>query len=295
MIKEDDFIQISAAMVTKLKLSGNNLLVFALIHGFSKDGEHVFRGSLSYISEWLNISKSTVIDSLKTLVDAKYLDKEESYINGVKFCTYKSNMDNIIRKGGVKMQLPYRKRNGGGVKMQPNNNIDIDSINDNTNVLSIIQDEKNESYSDANIINSSNTCADLTNNIKNNIKLNKKKNEVWRTDYDVYKQLVEDARIKLKADTEFQSKQERYFANINYELSIDKGCDYWLSDEGYKKAKSSKGEINMLSRLKNNFDKNKVYNPFRKTAYDRDSFVQNKVNELQKEIDKVVINGQTYK
>lgn len=298
MVKDNDFIQISAAMVTKLKLSGNNLLVFALIHGFSKDGEHTFNGSLSYISQWLNISKSTVIGILKLLVDANYLVKKDYYNNGVKFCTYVSNMDDFINQGGgTKTLPPYRKHDGGGTKTLPNNYNDIDSINDNTNVLSIMQDENGKPIlsSDVKSSSPSNICADLTVKHKRTHKLKNETDLTWRTDYETYKALVEDARIKLKSDTEFRDKQEKYFANINYELSIDKGCDYWLSDIGYKKVKSSRGEINMLSRLKNNFDKNKIYNSIRKPIYNKESYIEQRVSDLQKDIDKVMINGQTYK
>jgi hypothetical protein len=82
---------------------------------------------------------------------------------------------------------------------------------------------------------------------------------LWKTDFNAYKQLVLEANKRLKDDLEFKASQEKYFPNINYELSIDKGCDYWISEQGYKKAKSTKGILNMYSRLKNNFDKNKVY------------------------------------
>ena len=83
--------------------------------------------------------------------------------------------------------------------------------------------------------------------------------DLWKNDYSTYKQMVLDASTELKSDKEFRLKQETYFPNINYEMSIDKGCDYWLSDIGYKKCKQSKTTINILSRLKNNFDKNKIY------------------------------------
>lgn len=50
MIKDENFIQISAWMVNKLNLKGNELLIYGLIYGFSKDGNSVFRGSINYIS-----------------------------------------------------------------------------------------------------------------------------------------------------------------------------------------------------------------------------------------------------
>ena len=44
-------------MINELDLKGNELLVYALIHGFCQDGKSVFKGSLNYIMAWLNISK----------------------------------------------------------------------------------------------------------------------------------------------------------------------------------------------------------------------------------------------
>ena len=109
----------------------------------------------------------------------------------------------------------------------------------------------------------------------------------WRHDYDAYKQLVCSAAETLKADVEFKEKQEMYFPNVNFELSIDKGCDYWLSEQGYRKCKAAKTKISMLARLKNNFDKNRIYyqQGFKSKA--------DMLNTQQK--DTIVINGTEYK
>ena len=78
-------------MITKLKLKGNELLVFALIHGFSQDGENRFKGSLRYLIEWTGLDKSTVIKLLKQLVDKQYINKFEYEKNKVRYCEYTSN------------------------------------------------------------------------------------------------------------------------------------------------------------------------------------------------------------
>ena len=78
-------------MITKLKLKGNELLVFALIHGFSQDGESCFKGSLRYLIEWTGLDKSTVIKLLKQLVDKQYINKFEYEKNKVRYCEYTSN------------------------------------------------------------------------------------------------------------------------------------------------------------------------------------------------------------
>ena len=90
-IRDSNFITILAPMITKLKLKGNELLVFALIHGFSQDGENRFKGSLRYLIEWTGLDKSTVIKLLKQLVDKQYINKFEYEKNKVRYCEYTSN------------------------------------------------------------------------------------------------------------------------------------------------------------------------------------------------------------
>ena len=162
-MKNGDYITILAPMSSKLKLSGNNLLVFALIHGFSKDGEHAFYGSISYISSWLNISKNSVMDTLRVLTDSGFLIKNEEIKNGVKFCNYISQYDNILKKldGGCEIAPVVAKKKRGGCKLQQgscetghNNNkdidINIDNIKEDTNVSKkkneIEVESKNEDY-----------------------------------------------------------------------------------------------------------------------------------------------------
>ena len=88
-LRENDYIAILSPFVTKLGLSGNKLIIFALIHGFCRDGEQEFKGSINYISEWTNTSRNTVISILKELVDLGLLEKRDYVVNGVKFCAYK--------------------------------------------------------------------------------------------------------------------------------------------------------------------------------------------------------------
>lgn len=75
-------------MITKLKLKGNELLIFALIHGFSQDGETRFKGSIRYLMMWTGLDKSTIISILKKLVERDYLEKFEHEQNRVKHCEY---------------------------------------------------------------------------------------------------------------------------------------------------------------------------------------------------------------
>lgn len=88
-LRENDYIAILSPFVTRLGLSGNKLIIFSLIHGFCRDGEQEFKGSINYISEWTNTSRNTVISILKELVDLGLLEKRDYVVNGVKFCAYK--------------------------------------------------------------------------------------------------------------------------------------------------------------------------------------------------------------
>lgn len=87
-IKNENYIAIQAFMVKDLELSGNELIAYALVYGFSQDGESYFKGSLSYVSEWLNCSKATACNILNKLAADGFLEKKEKVINGVKLCDY---------------------------------------------------------------------------------------------------------------------------------------------------------------------------------------------------------------
>lgn len=63
--------------MTNLDLRGNELIVYAIIHGFSQDKHSYFYGSLSYLSEWTNVSVQSIVEILKKLVDRGLLVKVE--------------------------------------------------------------------------------------------------------------------------------------------------------------------------------------------------------------------------
>ena len=111
-LRENDYIAILSPFVTKLGLSGNKLIIFSLIHGFCRDGEQEFKGSINYISEWTNISRNTVISILKELVDLGLLEKRDYVVNGVKFCAYKV--------GSQVFAPPIQKYDGGSEIIAPN-------------------------------------------------------------------------------------------------------------------------------------------------------------------------------
>lgn len=104
-IKREQYIVIQGFMVTDLKLKGNELLVYAIVYGFSQSEGQVFSGSLQYLADWLNASKQTVSSCLKSLVEKGFLEKKEIFNNGVKFCEYYAkNLNGVCKNFNLGMQ-----------------------------------------------------------------------------------------------------------------------------------------------------------------------------------------------
>ena len=101
-----------------LGLSGNDLMVFALINGFSQDGQGCFYGSLPYICETCGISRRTAIYILNDLVERGFLQKNETIQNGVKRVIYQVN------RGSAEIAPVVQKLHSGSAKIAPNNIID---------------------------------------------------------------------------------------------------------------------------------------------------------------------------
>ena len=130
------YIVIQDWMITELQLTGNELLVYALVYGFSQDGASEFKGSLKYISDFLGVSKKTAQRNLEKLEERGVIEKRTEEIRGVQFnryIAYSQNDTPIVKMttgysqndhgGIVKMTTGYSQNDHGGiVKMTTNNN-----------------------------------------------------------------------------------------------------------------------------------------------------------------------------
>ena len=129
-VNRENYVNIQGWMITDLGLKGNELIIYAIIYGFSQAENQTFGGSLRYLMDWTNSTKQTVLNCLQSLIDKGYIEKNERIIPGVKFCEYQSkNLTEVVKKldgGGQEIRL------GGGQKIRPNN-IDINTINNNLN------------------------------------------------------------------------------------------------------------------------------------------------------------------
>lgn len=101
---------------------------------------------------------------------------------------------------------------------------------------------------------------------KEDNKLSSEKKELtWREDFNLFHAEVEKAKTILIADRDFKAKQEVYYPNLDYELSLQKMVeDYWGTETAWNKRKKQKknGEgIDMVATLKKAFNQscNRVY------------------------------------
>lgn len=95
-VKDTSYFVVHGWMLNQLNLKGNQLQIFAIIHGFSHSEENEFKGSLQYLCEFTGASRSTVIRSLSELQEQGFIEKREVYENGVKFNRYKSVVEMCV-------------------------------------------------------------------------------------------------------------------------------------------------------------------------------------------------------
>ena len=88
MVKNENFIVIHGWMVNELNLKGNELLVYAIIYGFSQTENQFFTSTAQYLADWTNSTRQGVMKNLSSLLEKELVQKKEQYVNGVKFVHY---------------------------------------------------------------------------------------------------------------------------------------------------------------------------------------------------------------
>lgn len=134
MVKPDNYVMLLGWMRTELNLKGNELNLYAIIYGFTQDGETEFSGSIRYMQEWLGAeSKQTVFNTLDKLIKKGLVQKRTEVVNGIKHNYYLA-----APRGSLKIRPPQSNFYTGVVQNldhpSPNfrpNNIE-DNIEDNT-------------------------------------------------------------------------------------------------------------------------------------------------------------------
>lgn len=199
-LHSDNYVVIQGWMCNELNLKGNDLLVFALIYGFSQDGKSKFVGGRKYIANTFNISLPTVDMALQELLSRELIIKDSSndHIHPDAYATAGSK-ETLL---GVVKKL-YQ----GGKEILPNNidNKLEDNIDNSTNVeLEQSTTTPNSTHTKRRAL-LTDTVNTTTSNIKENKKVKKKnlyekcveKIEEYTVDTNIKELLTSYLKVRL--------------------------------------------------------------------------------------------------
>ena len=116
------YITVMDWMWDDLGLTGNDILVYAMIYGFSQDGSSEFKGSANYVAQRLHIRKATALDILRRLTDRGVIKKREFTYQGKRYCFYSA--EPVAGVGTETVPGRYGNRTCVGTETVPNNKRD---------------------------------------------------------------------------------------------------------------------------------------------------------------------------
>ena len=206
-VTNDNYINIQGWMLKELNLKGNELLIFAIIYGFSQDGKSKFEGGLQYLADWTNSTKQGILKNLQSLLEKELIKKEEIQLApNLKVCKYFCNL-NLFN--GIKQSLTP-----SGKQSLTNNNINI-----------ISQTNNDLNFSNKKIKNNDN----LAKNIIKEKKLTKKqiKEQEEQTK-------INDLIDKFTDDSEIQELLEQYI-DVRKQKGILTSAQLYIMLEDLKK------------------------------------------------------------
>lgn len=100
-MKNENYFVVTGWMRNKLKLKGKELLIYAIIYGFSQVRGTKYTGSLKYLAECIGMSRDTVIRTLKNLEEKKFIIKTQREINNVLFNEYEAIIPNETKPNEI--------------------------------------------------------------------------------------------------------------------------------------------------------------------------------------------------
>ena len=142
-MENTDFLNIQGWMINELNLKGNELIIYALIYGFTKDGVSEFRGSRQYMADWTNSSVRSVQNVVNSLVNKGMIEKNNHInkygsletsgykaINVPKLSSEKNSLvEKKVHEGSEKSSSPLEKKVHEGSEKSSHNNIDNNIYN----------------------------------------------------------------------------------------------------------------------------------------------------------------------
>lgn len=88
MLRDNTYITIQSFMINELNLKGNELIVYAIIYGFSQDSKSAYYGGVQYLADWCNVSRQAVSKILSTLVTGGLIKRSEVRNAGVTYSSF---------------------------------------------------------------------------------------------------------------------------------------------------------------------------------------------------------------
>lgn len=94
----NNYVVISSEMINQFRLKGNELLVFAVIHSFSRDGRSWYSGSREFIQNFTGSSIKSIDRALDNLVKKQLIEKRKNTYNNNSYrvaCRIINNLKNV--------------------------------------------------------------------------------------------------------------------------------------------------------------------------------------------------------
>ena len=116
-VQNENYYVIQGWMVNCLGLRGFSINVFAIIYGFSQDGESEFKGNREYLAKFSGASVRTIDKILHELVEQELITKVADNINGVIHNRYRVNLEKIKNFTSKKTLHNLIEEYGGNIKL----------------------------------------------------------------------------------------------------------------------------------------------------------------------------------
>ena len=88
-VKRSNYLTLQGWMITDLDLSGNELIIYGVIYGFSQNGGEYSLGK-QYLADWAHVDLRTVYNVLKKLTDSGLIIKVDYTRDGVRRRGYRA-------------------------------------------------------------------------------------------------------------------------------------------------------------------------------------------------------------
>jgi predicted transcriptional regulator len=206
--KDENYLTIYGWMTNRLKLSGNELLVYGLIYSFARSEKADFHGSAGYIASALNMSRRTVVSTLKSLTNKGLIQKRAAG----RYCNYSVSPVQNLHTSCVEIAHVSVQN-----LLEPAQNLHQASANSSHHIKDIGQ-----SYFKADIKNDSNSGGNVEKNQPTTaVKLYEHFLRIWKKNSDVFNFT---AKIKNKNDW------DDFWAVCDYsETDIDTRMEHYIS------------------------------------------------------------------